>query len=289
MNVKTGKLLIIYGTSSAGKSSVGKCIRTLTDSLIIEDEDLAHEAYAVELMKNYDSCYYEILRSTMSVHDIFSFVLHGNTNPIYAQGGLHKISKEQRYARNFFKKNWNNIIQAKNPITAQHDMFSRAIKKANEGAKVLLFTSNEILLEQYQIMIDHKVKTIRILLFCPLYELCKRIIDRNSQVCNPINSRMSLSPVMKLSEYMQPIIRNDQVCVDELSYATTIKYINMAIQSIGCSTDYTDDITQIMTNLKLTHDKTTKIKYTTNITKDVLINTQRITPLLAAKEIIKFT
>lgn len=281
------KLILVYGPSSSGKSSIKQYLESLALNITLEDEDEAHESYAVELMKEYSRFHYTILQDSMSIHDIFVSVLHGLTPPKLNKTSVNKTVNRQIEACNFFRNHWNDIIKFKDPDVAQNNMFQRIITNVNQGEHGVVFTSNKALFDQYKSFVSKKTQILRIFIYCPLQELCRRIIERNSQVSNPSGARIGLFPIIQFSEYIKKRTNDKLVCVDEISYKALIKYIEGVTASFKQKHPNFNDKKRIINNLGLTDNNVEKIEYTTSFTYDHIINTQLFTPHQSANYISK--
>lgn len=278
------KLILVYGPSSSGKSSIKKHLETIAPYLVLEDEDDAHKVYAVELMAEYSKSNYLVLSDSMSIHDIFVAVLHGYKH-LRTES---MISDKQMVACNFFQKNWHKIIRHKDPNVGQFKMFQRIIKQVKHGKKGVIFTSNIQILEKHKHNIDKNIQVLRIFVYCPLQELCRRIIERNNVSDNPADCRIGLFPIIQLSEYLKYRDSNNLVLIDTISLQTLYQCLQDVIKSFKNGDFNNINLEEITKKFGFTKDsKKQKLEYTLATFCDHMINTHIHSPEQSGECIVK--
>jgi hypothetical protein len=228
-----GDIVVLVGTSTAGKTSIIKALQQLESDRLEDGGDLRCDVIDLKVMTKYNPNEIEILRRVMktpldipkAVGSIERSWKTGITSQekIEAEEAIQKIKERGEAFSSKEKEELNSLFQNR-----ELEMFDDAFEHSRRGGNVIFDVLNIDILAQHLLMRNFDGPLRAVLTYCPFHVLSSRMEKRNKEAVESgelSNQRIGEFPLMQFSEiYTQK--EKGQVAVERLTRKQVTKAFN---------------------------------------------------------------
>lgn len=298
-NSQNGEIIFVYGTSTAGKSSICNALKKIRPDWVFENADDIFEDTLRFILKVENPKYFEIINKAIDEKNIF-------TSSTFLRGVyLFKKSstpEQQQEAVRLIKK-----LQQNHPLLkidtaweqAELTLFRRGFEFSKQGKTVVLDSVCPELLLKYkeQHQLSNPIRLVCVV--CPFSKLAERLLNRNisaEQTGDLKEARYGFFPLANWKKLYKPQTSPSEVVVDRIDSNTVLQAANTVKEFIEKrknpqNTDLKRDDdacvenpSQFLEELGFSPTKST-ISFVPRFPFDQLIITSKQTPVEAANAI----
>lgn len=228
-----GDIVVLVGTSTAGKTSIIQAIKQLESDRLEDGADLRYYATDLKVMTKYNPSEIEILRKVMKTQlDVSKAV--GSTERSWKIGVSLEEKSEAEDAIQRIKKT-RDSFSAKEKEDIQNsfqnmelEMFDDAFEYSRRGGNIIFDLLNIDVLAKHVLMRNFDGPMRGVLIYCPFHVLSSRMEQRNKEAVERgelSNQRIGTFPLMQFSRmYTQK--EKGQVAFERLTRKQVTKAFN---------------------------------------------------------------
>jgi hypothetical protein len=228
-SLQMGEIIFIYGTSTAGKSSICNALKKIRPDWVFENADDIFEDTLKFILKVENPKYFEVINKAIDEKNIF-------TSSTFLRGVyLFKKSstpEQQQEAVRLIKK-----LQQTHPLLkidiaweqAELTLFRRGFEFSKRGKTVVLDSVCPELLLRYKAQ-QQLLNPIRfICVVCPFSKLAERLLNRNisaEQTGELKEARYGFFPLTNWKKLYKPQTSPSEVVVDKIDSHAVLQALN---------------------------------------------------------------
>ena len=303
MQFGEGHIVLLFGSSTAGKSSLCREFRNISPNWFYDSNDksskrlLAQTLMDIELFKVSFPSRYMFLRSYFDDNQISIALTQGIDALLLEEG---QLSLENKQKINMILNDISLIEELcssmSNILIAQEEMFETAIRQSKQGVNVILDTLDFEYFMRFKEKRDFHCPFQAIFVFCPLKTLDKRVEGRHKRAVeqnNPDDFRPGMFPFLTYSAFVQRAKASDPV-IDSVSSSQFIHILEKHTQQeekflpAGAVSGNLRALTdQIFSELKLDGNSSDIVDLTERYPSHYMLRTDENSPLELASTIKK--
>lgn len=298
-----GKVILLYGTSTSGKTSLCKEFLNKNLSWDVEGDDISLDQFYVAmsqdipLFKKYFPYKYHLLSRCMSDQEISLFLFHGIMH-------CKETASKQAMQRILDTCNQDSIIEdmikdIEVLLAAQQDMFHRIMRLSASGVSVIVDTMDFEFFYQFKTLQNWECPIQFVLVYCPFEELARRVNARNRGALTKSSLGEYRNPVFPLLQYLTFFrlkLHPKEMLTDKLNVATLLKIVEEqtaeSLQVSSIKTELSEITHKSRENLEMVFQQLgfkyppsddTVLGFTPIFYCDYMINTQEVSAKDAAE------
>lgn len=221
-----GDVVVLVGTSTAGKTSIIKALRQIEPDRIEDGDDLRTDAINLEYFKKRCPDEVAMLEKVMEPSDIPRAVFSPDRPWKKSVSCSEKIAAEEVIQR--IKKMADSVPEAEIHALFRNmkpQMFDEAFERSRRGGSIIFDVLNVNAVANHALMRNFNGPMRIVLVYCPFYMLSSRMEKRNREAeerGNLMNQRMGEFPLVQFSQiYTQK--DNNQRTLEVITRTQAIK------------------------------------------------------------------
>lgn len=199
-----GDIVVLVGTSTAGKTSIIKALRQIEPDRIEDGVDLRCDAIFLEYFKKHCPDEVAMLENVIESSDIAKAVLSPDRPWKMTASCPEKVDAEVVIQR--IKKVVDSAPEAEIHALFQNrepQMFDEAFERSRRGGSIIFDVLNVDAVASHALMRNFSGPMRMVLVYCPFYMLSSRMEKRNKEAeesGNLMNQRMGEFPLVQFSQ-----------------------------------------------------------------------------------------
>lgn len=288
-----GEIILLYGTSSAGKSTICQEISKFCPQWRINSLDQASKLYIAKVIHDLFPYEKDVILKTFTQSDIYSIIFYGESD--FRDGASIVDQKKAVKARLKIKQNKQLVFKNCNIDVIEKEMFENAVQDAKAGQSTVIDTVDFLQFFSYLKYHSFNCPVRYGLVYCPFSKLRERISRRNQNL-KLVERRYGVHPFFQFSEFyentrdnnnfVERIYRKDVI---EAYRQTFIEYITNLPQKKTFDTYVTslNDEKKLLKKLGFDCESTFYVNIKPRFYHDYFLNTYEKTPQECANLIIQ--
>lgn len=221
MQFGDGHIVLLFGSSSAGKSSLCREFLNISPNWVCDGNDksskrlLKQVCQDITLFKDTFPSRYQFLSTHFDDHLISQALTQGNDVLFTGEDALAPNTiKQIQTMLDDVSLIEELCLSMENILIAQEDMFEQAMRRSKQGINVILDTLDFENFMRFRAKRNFSCPFQAVFVFCPLTILDQRVEDRNQKAFamnNPDDYRLDLFPFLTYSSFVRRAKAGDQI------------------------------------------------------------------------------
>lgn len=219
-----GNIIVLVGTSTAGKTSIIKALKKFDPARVEDGGDIRANKLELKIIKQYCPEDYAILKKALKKSLDIPNAVHSKERSWKPGVSAAEILKAEE-AIERIRKNLDTPEMQKPFENMEQEMFDHAFDYCRRGGKIVFDVLNIDALAGHILMRNFKGPMTIVLTFCPLKELSSRMEKRNAEAeasGELGNQRVGAFPLEQFSELFTQKVQGQPV-LERISKAQAIK------------------------------------------------------------------